>query len=254
MVDLYWREKVFVGSIHLIVSLTVALLAALLVFGLWYPYPYRETSGGRALFSIVIIVDVIIGPLITLIIFNRKKSRRELFMDFTIVGLLQVVALGYGLWTVFVARPVYLVYEYDRMRVVHAIDLETHLLSKAPPSLQNLPIKGPDLIALRAFSDASEQFDATMEAMGGAMLSLRTDLWQSYRERTPDILNSSKPATELRKRFPGKVMLIDQVISGTGRTSDQLRYLPMVDRDIVWTALLDSITAEPLGFLPIDSF
>lgn len=38
--------------------------------------------------------------------------------DFTVIGLLQVAALAYGLWTVFVARPVHLVFEYHRMAVV----------------------------------------------------------------------------------------------------------------------------------------
>lgn len=249
-----WREKFFASGIHLTVSLGVALLAAMLVFGLWYPYPYSETSGGRTLFLLVVLVDVVIGPLITLIIFNRNKSRRELWSDLTIVGVLQMAALGYGLWTVFVARPVHLVYEYDRMRVVHAIDLEAHMLAKAPASLQNLPMTGPKPIALRAFADASEQFDATMAAMGGAMLSLRTDLWQSYASRTNDILKSAKPIDELINRFPKQVVLINRAIIDTGRSADQLVYLPMVDRDIVWTVLLDGMSAKPLGFIPIDSF
>jgi len=62
-------------------------------------------------------VDVILGPLITLTVFNRSKPRSELVRDLTVVGLIQLAALGYGLWTVFVARPVHLVFEYDRFRV-----------------------------------------------------------------------------------------------------------------------------------------
>ena len=43
----HWKDRFKAGSIHLGISLMIATLAALLVFGLWYPYPYRETSGGR---------------------------------------------------------------------------------------------------------------------------------------------------------------------------------------------------------------
>lgn len=249
-----WKIKLYASSIHLGISLCAAVLAAVLVFGLWYPYPYREISGGRSLFMLVVAIDVIMGPLITLIIYNKNKLRREMLADFTVVGLLQVLALGYGLWTVFVARPVYLVYEYDRMRVVHAIDVDAGMLSKAPISLQKMPVTGPVLVALRAFADSSEQFDATMEALAGVPLSARSDLWKPYDNRARDILKSARPVEDLKERFSKQAAMIDQTISDTGRPAEQLRYLPMVDRENVWTVLLDAKSARPLGYLPLDSF
>ncbi|MFN3438366.1 MAG: TfpX/TfpZ family type IV pilin accessory protein [Acidovorax sp.] len=249
-----WKRRLRASGIHLGISLCIAALAAALVFGLWYPYPYREISGGRTLFMLVAGVDVIMGPLITLIIFNRAKPRRELVMDFTVVGLLQVAALSYGLWTVFVARPVHLVFEYSRMSVVHAIDIDAGLLTKAPASLQKLPVAGPTIIALRPFKNPAEQFDATMAAIGGHSLSARSDLWQPYASSTEDILKESKPASDLHMRFANQTALIDRAIEGTGKPVTQLRYLPLVGRDNAWTVLLDATTAAPLGFLPIDSF
>ncbi len=79
------------------------MLAALLVFGLWYPYPFREISGGRELFLLIVGVDVVMGPLITLAVFNPSKSRREKILDFSLIGLLQTGALVYGLWAVALA-------------------------------------------------------------------------------------------------------------------------------------------------------
>ena len=122
----------------------------------WYAYPYREISGGRELFMLVIAVDVVMGPLITLMIFNRAKPRRELVIDLSIVALLQLAALGYGLWTVYAARPVHLAFEYQRLNVVHAADIDPETLPQAPPALQSLPLTGPTLLSLRPFKDASE--------------------------------------------------------------------------------------------------
>lgn len=249
-----WKGRVRASGIHLGISLCVAALAAVLVFGLWYPYPYREISGGRALFMLVVGVDVVMGPLITLIIFNRAKPRRELMTDFTVVGLLQVAALSYGLWTVFVARPVHLVFEYSRMSVVHAIDVDARLLATAPASLQQLPITGPTPIALRPFKDSTEQFDATMAAMNGAPLSARSDLWQPYADSKAAILQAATPATDLRVRFASQAALIDHAIERTGKPIAQLRTLPLLGRDKAWTVLLDAATAQPVGFLPLDSF
>lgn len=249
-----WKIRLYASSIHLGISLFIAALAAVVVFGWWYPYPYREISGGRSLFLLVVSVDVVMGPLITLIIFNRTKPRRELVMDFSVVGLLQLAALSYGLWTVFVARPVHLVFEYTRMTVVHAIDVDPALLSKAPLGLQKLPITGPTAIALRSFKNPAEEFDATMAAMGGASLSARSDLWQSYADSVAEILKEAKPASELATRFATQTALINHAIEGTGKAVGQLRYLPLVGRSNAWTVLLDATTAAPVGFIPLDSF
>ena len=130
-------HRVKASAVHLCISLGIALIAALLVFIVWYPYPYRDISGGRELFFIVVTVDVIMGPLITLAIFNPSKGFQVLRRDLLVVALLQIAALTYGLWTVGVARPVHLVFEYDRFRVVHAIDVVPELLSKTPSDIKN---------------------------------------------------------------------------------------------------------------------
>ena len=250
----HMRDRLQAFGIHFLLSLLVASLAALLVFGLWFPYPYRAISVGRELFLLIVGVDIVIGPLITLAIFNRSKPVRELAMDLGIVAVLQLAALGYGLWTVCQARPVHLVFEYSRLTVVHAVDVEPSLLAKAPPALQSLPLTGPTPIALRPFKDASEQFDLTMAALGGAPLAARSDLWQPYEVSKAAILQASRPASELLARFPGDAARIEQAVAETGQPLVTLRYLPMVGRKDAWTAWIDSTTAKPLGFLPLDSF
>ena len=248
------RDRLRASGIHLGISLCIAALAATLVFGLWYPFPYREISGGRELFFLLVVVDVVLGPLITLAIFHRAKPRRELMMDLAVVALLQLVALGYGLWTVYAARPVHLVFEYSRMSVVHAIDVDADLLTKAPSSLQKLPVTGPTVIALRPFKNPAEQFDATMAALEGVSLAARSDLWQAYEPARVEVLKAAKPAADLRARFPHQVAQIDRAIAATGRQDTDLHYLPLLGRKTAWTVLLDANTAKPLEYLPLDSF
>ena len=250
----FWKDRFTASGIHLGISLTIALLAALPVFGLWYPYPYREMSGGRELFLIVVAVDVILGPLITLAVFNRAKPARELKRDLTMVALLQLAALVYGMWTVFVARPVHMVLEYDRFRVVHAVDVPAELLNRTPPDVIALPITGPTLLSLRPFKDANEKMEATMAALEGLSLSARPDLWQPYAAAKSDIWQAAKPVSELKTRFPARAAEIDAAVAKTGRKPETLAYLPMVGRKSFWTVLLDPATSDVLGFIPIDSF
>ena len=59
----FWRDRLRAFAIHLGISLSIAALAALLVFGIWYPYPYREISGGRALFGLIAVLSARVGSI-----------------------------------------------------------------------------------------------------------------------------------------------------------------------------------------------
>lgn len=244
------------ASIHLCISLAVASLAALLVFVLWYPYPYRVISGGRDLFFLVVAVDVVMGPLMTLAVFNRNKPYKELRRDLGVIGLLQIATLAYGLWTVAVARPVHLVFEIDRFRVVHAIDIPPELLNRAPAGLNQLPLLGPTLLSIREFKDSKENFDATMAALQGVALGARPDLWQSYALGKPQIMAQMRPLAELKKRFPERTNEIDGALRSASPTArmNAVSYFPLTGRNTFWTVLIDDKTAEVLAFVPIDSF
>jgi hypothetical protein len=250
----FWRRRLLAAGIHLGLSLVVASLAAWLVFGMWYPYPYREISGGRELFLIVVVVDVILGPLLTLTVFNIKKPIKELRRDLAVIAVLQLAALGYGMWTVAVARPVHLVFEIDRFRVVHAIDVPEEELNQAPAGLARLPFAGPTLLSLRDFVSEKEGFEATMAAMQGVSLGSRPGLWQTYEKGRSKILERARPLERLKSRFPDRTAEIDAALRSAGRTATSVSYLPMAGRQTFWTVLLDSNTAEVIAFVPIDSF
>lgn len=249
-----WKPRLRAASIHLLISLVVAALAAALVFGLWYPYPYRELSGGRALFFMVVGIDVIMGPLITLLIFNAKKTRRHLAADLSVVALLQLAALCYGLWTVFEARPVHMVFEYKSMVVVHAADIEPANLSQAPADLQKLPLTGPTLLSLRSFKSADEEYNSVSMALAGRAQAAQPALWQPYDAARANILQAAQTLAQLQARFPEQASSIAQAASATGLPPTQLRTLPLLSRKRASTVLIDAQTAQPVGYLALDSF
>ena len=152
--------------IHVVGSAAVASIVAALVFAFWYPQPFGEISGGRDLFVLLITIDVVIGPLLTFAVFNQRKPRSELRRDLSIVVLLQLGALAYGLHTVALARPAVIALEGDRLRVVRAIDLAQSDFSKAPDGLKSLPWLGPVHVATRT-PTANESLDAIGRGLAG---------------------------------------------------------------------------------------
>jgi hypothetical protein len=203
---------------------------------------------------ILVSVDVILGPLITLSIFNRGKPWVVLRRDLAVIGLIQLAALSYGLWTVFIVRPVHLVFEYDRFRVVHAIDIPVELMGKAPEEMRTLPLTGPTLLGLRPLRDGNEKLDVTLAALAGLDLGARPDLWQPYVQSKAEVLKEGKTVEQLKQRFSDKALEIDASVARTGRQPGQLLYLPMAGRKEFWTVWVDGSSADVLGFMPLDSF
>ena len=55
-------RRVVATAFHLLASACVAGIAALIVFGVWYPPPYSTIAGGMNLFVLLMSVDVVLGP------------------------------------------------------------------------------------------------------------------------------------------------------------------------------------------------
>lgn len=87
------------------------------------------------------------GPLLTFVLFSPKKSRKELRVDLTLVAAIQIAALGYGMWTVWQARPLYLVHEVDRFKAISAPDAKA--LKALPANLRPQFGAGPQVVGIR---------------------------------------------------------------------------------------------------------
>lgn len=61
-------------GVHLLASAAVALISAAVVFLVWYPSPLQLATGVTGIFLMLLAVDVIVGPCITLIVFNTAKK------------------------------------------------------------------------------------------------------------------------------------------------------------------------------------
>lgn len=241
---------------HLALSIGVAFLSAALVFWLWYPAPFRELSGGRELFLIVVTVDVLIGPLMTFLVFDRRKPRSELARDLAVVAVLQVSALVYGLHSVAQARPAVVALEGSRLRVVRAIDLGESELERAPEGLRKLSLVGPVFVATRRPTDA-ERLESIDRGLAGQDIGMRPEFWLPNAQAAAAYATSAMPIDRLRTLQPKRVAELNAVIaaiSATTKTSGALGYLPMLARRTDWSALVDLTDGRVVGYVPIEGF
>jgi hypothetical protein len=241
---------------HLAVSVLIAALCAALVFGLWYPYPYSRLAGGRELFTIVVVVDVIIGPLLSLVVYNPAKPRRELWRDLGTVFVLQLVALGYGLHSVAQARPVYLAFESDRFRVVAVPDIDLAAIGEAPPPLRRLSWTGPKPVGVRLLAgDDPEYLKSLQLAFEGLHPAFRPQRWVEFDKQRAQVVAAARPIADLKRRRPAQAGLIEREIAGRGLRPSELGYLPLASQHRTdWSVFVDLKNGEPRLFLPVDAW
>lgn len=182
--------------IHLLASVIVALMALALVFGVWYPAPLQKAVGVTQIYFLVILVDLVVGPLLTLIIY--KPGKKSLKFDLTVIVYIQLAALTYGLSSVAEGRPVWLVYSVDRFDLVQALQLDTRNLHRAKEQFRDSSWTGPRWAAARRPSDPVRDRDILFETLsGGADISQRPDLYVPLEDEAEVIRKCAYPIEEL---------------------------------------------------------
>ena len=252
--NLFWKDRLKACGIHFAISLVLALLAAMLVFRVWYPYPYRELSGGRELFLLIVGVDVVCGPLLTLVLFNTAKPRAELWRDLGLVALIQMAALGYGLAMVWEARPLFLVQEIDRFKVIAAPDLDAAAVAALSAPLKPSLWSGPLTVAIREPKDAEERNKVLFESVqGGRDFAERPEFYLPYEGVAAlKSLNRAKPLAFFLQKHPSQQAAATELARVKGVDMANWLYLPVMSRQD-WVAVLDK-QGQIQGFLKGDGF
>ena len=242
------------AAIHLPASAAVAVLAALLIFAVWYPSPFDQMAGGVSLFVLLVSVDVVLGPALTFVAADPAKRRSEFRRDLAVIVALQLAAFAYGIHTISFPRPVYESYEIDRFRIVTAADIETDELAKAPADLRELPWRGPRVIAAVQPRDPAEQFKAVELSLAGIHLSMLPSNWRPYGEENRHAWSAARPVPVLVAKYPEISGDVARLAAASGTAVDQLRFLPVLSRQVSWVAIVAPPDARVVGHLPVEGF
>lgn len=108
--------------VHLAISLAIFIVLLLVIVLVWYPRPFFSSDGGWQGIQLVAGVDIILGPLLTLIVF--KQGKPSLKFDLMVIALIQFSALSAGVWIVHQERPVAVVFADDRMIPIPAYQFQ----------------------------------------------------------------------------------------------------------------------------------
>ena len=231
-----WKAS---GS-HLLLSIVVIGGIALSAFLLWYPYALYRVAGLDRILLVMLGIDLTAGPLLTLILY--RKGKWGLKFDLTVIALCQLAFLAYGLHTLWVARPVFLVGTPDTFTLVFASEIsDDDLAQGSRPEWRRLSWTGPVLVGTRMPDDPEQRRGIIEEFMaGGAGIERSPKYYLDFGDVAPEMLRTAaQPLTEDR-RVP------DADIRATKRTHDQLRSVPVVSRRGEGRMLVDATNGRPV--------
>jgi hypothetical protein len=238
------------AGIHLLLSVAIAATVVAFMLVVWYPWPLFEAAGGSHLILILVGVDVTLGPLITLIIF--KSGKKGLKFDLTVIALCQLAALAYGIHTLYLARPIYIVFTVDRFELVTAKDIDLPDLAKVTlPEFKSLPLGRPRYIAAVAPENQDEKLKLIESAMRGKDLQMYPQYYVPYEQQAADALKRAKDMSVLIKRNPEAVR---SALKSLGRPEASVKFLPMRAPQKDGAILLDAASGAPLDIVLVEAF
>jgi len=113
-------------AVHVLISALILIILLSIILFVWFPNGLIFAGGIEGL-KIVMAVDLVLGPLLTLIVF--KPEKKGLKFDLSAIAALQILCLSYGMWMVYSQRPLVQVIIDDGIHVLSASDVQEHDLA-----------------------------------------------------------------------------------------------------------------------------
>jgi len=243
-------DKIKAFSIHLAISATIVGIVFALIFFFWYPKPFFEANGAWTVLRILIGVDLIMGPLLTLILY--KKGKKGLVLDLCLIAAIQLTALTYGTSVIYGARPYYLVFVVDRFEIIGEKEIDASKIIH--PMLRVKPNKGPIMVFTDLPQDAEEaqkiMFETVMD--GAPDIERRPELYQLYLPNVSKVLNKAKNISELIEMDENNKREVDKFLASYPNKIDDLLFIPLVGRNHSLALVIDKMTGIPIDGISVD--
>ena len=190
------RLKFFLS--HLLLSFLVALSVVGVVFFIWYPSPLATAVGVTHIFLMLLVIDVILGPLLGLLVY--KEGKKTLKFDLSVIILIQIAALCYGVFSIEQGRPAWLVYNVDRFELVRKNELVDTNIQQAQPQFQKPSWFKPQYVAAEFAKDTQQrQNDMFTEVLGGISLAQQPERYVELTQAKTQIQQRALPLAELEQ-------------------------------------------------------
>ena len=242
------KHKLKAALTHLAISSVIVGSFLAIALTVWYPAPFFGISGLSAILLMMVAVDLILGPMLTFVVFKPKK--RTLKFDLAVIAAVQLGAFAYGMNTVYEAHPLYVAYAIDRFTPINANEVSPAQAKYT--ELQKSRLSGPMLVYVDKPTDPAEMSRVTMEALSGkADLDARPEYYVPLAQRTEELLARSIDLSPYLQQADNRKKL-DNFLQKHGKTSSDYAFLPLIgkEKDVFW--VFSRATGQAIDILEIN--
>lgn len=230
------RLKFFLS--HLSISLLIALFVVVLVFFIWYPAPLAIAVGVTHIFLIILAIDIIVGPFLGLVVY--KHGKKTLKFDLGVIILLQILALGYGVYSIEQGRPAWIAYNVDRFELVRKNEIITDHIEQALPEFQHPSWFRPKWVGVEFAKDANVRSDDLFaEALGGISIAQKPERYVDFSKTTTQLKKRTKNLKDLNKY--NDVQQVERIVSKYPQATG---FVPLKANAVDMTVLINKDKGE----------
>ncbi len=245
------KSKSRAASVHLIFNIGIFSILLFVLLKLWYPQPFFTSSGGWQGIKIVALVDIVLGPLLTLVIYNPDKPRKLLMTDILLIFILQIGAFVWGTWAVYQQRPLAITFWDSGFYTVPAKELKNqeNYLARLKNFGETFPVFA---YVDRVLSDEGQQkiIDAMKKYEGQPPFHI-IDLFEPYQDSFDSILKHEVETEELNEYLalqPNAQNQLNEIINATAITQKDLHFIWLVSKYRNTLIVFDT-TGVVLGYI-----
>lgn len=218
---------------HLIISLIIC--SSILIFFILtsYSWPLSKSVGFWHIALILLVVDVVIGPLLSLMVY--KIGKKSLKFDLSCIIIIQLAALLFGIYSIYDARPAWIVYSVDRFELIKNTDIYVSNFNNIKENYTKPSALGPQIVAVQ-LSKSKEQYqqDLSNAVFAGLTLSRQPERYVDYRLEQPEVVKSMLQLSMLKKYNSARLAdgILNQYPNAHG-------YIPLKASHIDMSVLID---------------
>lgn len=241
-------SKIRAFLIHFSISATVVGIALAVIFFIWYPEPYFQVAGAWNVVRVLIGVDLIVGPLMTLILFRSGKP--GLVFDMCVIALVQVTALAYGLTTIYSERPYFVVFAVDRFEVLARKDVDESAITDE--RLKTKSWSEPIYVVANLPDSLEAQQQLIDDVLQGKPdIERRPEFWSPYAEGAEQIMKKATPLAEFGRNRPDAEVFTTHIIE-SHENGERLSGVPVIGKQGSFVIVIEPDNKKPVGLIPID--
>ncbi|MDJ0833764.1 MAG: hypothetical protein QNJ69_09605 [Gammaproteobacteria bacterium] len=239
--------KLRAALIHLALSSTALLLLAAATLFYWYPFPHFKYEGVLTILAMITLVDVVLGPMVTFIVY--KKGKPSLKFDLSVIAVVQIAAFVYGGYTIESQHPEFVTYADGVMYTIPTSAIDEQLIEDE--SLRARIHVGPKLAVASLPDDPQAIVAFTMaQATEGKTLLDSPEFYRSYPPPLAELAQNALNIDQLSGQ-DGNRQQIEAFLSQNQLTADEIYLLGLVSHLATSVIVLDKQTAMPIGYLDI---